>query len=140
MIIRVFEFMTKKKKKSATRHKAKTWNLKTKLVSRIRQIWQYSPHKALAKKKAKYGTSYRCSLCHNVATSVEVDHTDPIVDVVEGFKGFDEFVNRTFGGQLHVKPEDRNSLDVSFLRVLCIPCHTHVTQEQTQLRKRNRKK
>jgi len=128
--------------KKKTKRKVRTWNLKTKLISRIRQNWQYSPHKALAKKKARVPGSksvYKCSICGEHETDVEVDHINPIVDVEKGFEGYDKYIRNTFGGQLHVKPEERETLDVSFLRVLCIPCHTEVTSVQTAMRKKFRK-
>jgi len=55
---------------------------------------------------------YRCNLCQNEfpQKQVEVDHILPVVDPVNGFTTWDEYISRLFCGKEN-------------LQVVCRTCH-----------------
>ena len=80
---------------------------------------------------------YKCAGCEqNVPVSIRqgnkrvnnvfVDHIDPIVDPVEGFTGFDNFIDRMF-------------CEKDNLQLLCGDCHDKKTLEERALRAASRK-
>lgn len=79
--------------------KIKTWNLKGYIISALRKIFRWSPHRkeALERAKAKNGL-YKCAITKKALPidQVTVDHKDPVVDPKKGFVGFDEFIARLF--------------------------------------------
>ena len=58
---------------------------------------------------------------------VQVDHTVPVIDPVNGFETWDIFVERLF-------------CDIGNLSVLCKPCHKIKTDEEKAIRATYRKK
>jgi 5-methylcytosine-specific restriction endonuclease McrA len=76
-------------------------------------------------KTGKLAMHYKCANCckHFVATDVQVDHIEPVVDPIKGFQTWDIFINRIF-------------CEIENLQTLCKPCH----KIKTDLEKQERKK
>lgn len=106
---------------------AKKLNVKTKVVNAIRRIWFYSPNRAEAKKRSKEGNFYRCEKCRGLHEKVHVDHIIPAVDPIEGWKGYDIFIENMFCG-----PEN--------LQNLCEACHQKKTAKEKASKKSAKKK
>ena len=75
------------------------------------------------KKSGKLAKHYRCSACkaEYVATEVQVDHIQPVVDPTTGFTSWDSFVERLF-------------CEKEKLQVLCKVCHKKKTAEEKAVR------
>lgn len=71
------------------------------------------------------GKQYRCNICKEEfpTSQVEVDHIDPVIDPVEGFKDWNTYIKNLFCG-------------VKNLQVLCKPCHKEKTREEHLMRNR----
>jgi hypothetical protein len=76
--------------------------------------------------KTKYG--YQCAMCEEIFMSkdVKMDHIDPAVPL-EGWQGFDVYIERMF-------------CDEDGFQCLCGPCHDEKTNEEREIRKKNKKK
>lgn len=107
------------------------------IISALRTATRRWPPKFKAMKEACIGRKtnkatnklayhYKCAHCKKlyVAKDIQVDHILPVVDTVNGFQGWDVFVNRMFC-------EKEN------LQVLCKPCHSIKTQMEKEERKKN---
>lgn len=129
--------MTKKKKKK------RKFNKDSAIRSAIRRIFSRSPDVIETLQKArrerpwykKDGTvakkprvEYICSNCDEwfMGKDVQVDHTIPVVDPVEGFIDWNTFVERLF-------------CDPNNLKVLCKPCHKVKTDQEKATRAVHRK-
>ena len=129
--------------------KAKTENIKSKIVNKIRGVWRYSNlrkeirkrcevdqfyHLELPRKikgqvktiKVKF-CYYRCEKCRKITDHVDVDHKDPAVDPVLGWQGYDIFIERLF-----CSPDN--------LWGLCETCHSKKTTKENTTRKASKKK
>lgn len=80
--------------------------------------------KQVCKVSGRLGKHYRCGSCDGVFAGrfVQVDHIDPIIDPVVGFRSWDEVVDRLFC-------EKEN------LQVLCLECHQAKTAAERKLKK-----
>jgi len=82
---------------------------------------------------------YRCEGCHEEVTAtlpplqgktkriknILADHIDPIVDPVEGFMGYDEWIRRGF-------------VELDGFQALCKSCHDIKSAEEREVRKANK--
>lgn len=77
-------------------------------------------------KTGREAKMYMCNSCKNEFSSkdVQVDHIEPVVDPVIGFKDWDTFIDRLY-------------CSVEKLQVLCLTCHKEKTKEEKQIRKAN---
>ena len=73
--------------------------------------------------RAKFG--YRCQKCQDIFKSGEVkmDHIHPVVDPIDGFQGFDVYIERMF-------------CDEENFSCLCPSCHDEKTAWERDFRKR----
>jgi 5-methylcytosine-specific restriction endonuclease McrA len=104
--------------------KKKEINLKTYLIPKLRSISLYWPGRTEALKKAQLARGqYQCNHCKQVfkRTELHVDHIDPVIDINDGWKGFDEFIPRLF-------------CSVEGLQCLCKVCHDIKTETEKTLR------
>lgn len=110
----------------AKRKKAKKFNPKTRVMSAMRKIWQWSPMRRDAIKRAKVDKdTYRCERCKRLCVKINVDHDPPVI-LLTGFDSWDGVFNRMF------VPADK-------LKILCVPCHDSITTHQREIRKKNKK-
>ena len=82
-----------------------------------------------AKRAARVGRNqYRCSTCSKTVPNrnTHMDHKLPVVDVVQGFVGWDIYIERLF-------------VERDGWRLLCKACHAEVTKMQREQRKLRRK-
>lgn len=99
----------------------------------IRQIFQWSPERRIALKRAqisKLPELYRCEECGKeplIRKDKEVDHTLP-VENVEGWDGWDNLIKRAIE-----VPADQ-------LKVLCKPCHYKKSAIENKARRKTRGK
>lgn len=71
---------------------------------------------------AKHFKCASCS-CEFIASDVQVDHINPVVDPKVGFTTWDEYINRMF-------------CEVDGYQVLCKPCHKVKTDREKSERKK----
>ncbi len=113
---------------------------KTFLTSIIRGGFSKFPNKFKVLKNAfvekrlnpdsgKVASFYLCKECGGqfTATNVQVDHKRPVVDVENGFEGWDAYIA---GMYCHI----RN------LQVLCIACHKEKSAQERKARSTSRRK
>jgi len=76
-------------------------------------------------KTGKLAMHYQCITCSNVfiASDVQIDHINPVVDPKSGFISWDVYIDRMF-------------CEIDGLQVMCKPCH----KEKTALEKLERRK
>jgi len=76
-------------------------------------------------KTGKMAMHYKCANCTKlfVATEVQVDHIEPVVDPKKGFAGWDVYIDRMF-------------CEIAGLQVLCKVCHTVKTEQEKLERKK----
>lgn len=114
-----------------------TWTegrLKGFIISTLRSGMRRYPPKYITLNEAKVGKRvnpkskrsaeyYKCAGCGGefVKTDVQVDHRIPVVDPLEGFKDWDEYIKRLF-----CEPDN--------LQVLCRSCHLSKTKTEKKLR------
>lgn len=110
--------------------KKKEYDPKSKIMSALRKVWQYSPVRREALKRAKVkidGLDYsRCEFCRKLVEKVQVDHIIPCVPL-EGFDSWDGVIKRML----------YSSIDN--LSVKCRECHSKKTKEENTIRKKNKK-
>lgn len=110
--------------------KKRTWNLKGYIISALRKIFRFSPlrREALLRAKTKKGL-YKCAISKKSfpVDQVTVDHKEPVVDVKQGFIGFDVFISRLF-----CHPDN--------LQVINKTIHSKKTKEEMAERRKNKKK
>ena len=104
--------------------KKKVWNLKSKLIPKIRLLWFYSPLRAAAIKRA----GGRCEICDK-ASELQVDHIETIVPL----KGLDPwcwntYISRTF------------DIGLDGVQCLCKECHAKKTSKEKIERAKHRPK
>lgn len=83
---------------------------------------------ALQRARVAWGV-YKCEICKKEieAKEKQLDHTEPVVDVKKGFKGWDSYCERLF-------------TDSSGFQVLCFDCHATKTKEENSIRRKRKKK
>lgn len=81
--------------------------------------------KMVNEKTGKMAMHYKCASCTKlfVATDVQVDHIEPVVDPKKGFAGWDVYIDRMF-------------CEIKGLQVLCKVCHTVKTDQEKLERKK----
>jgi 5-methylcytosine-specific restriction endonuclease McrA len=81
--------------------------------------------KKINAKSGKLAMHYKCASCrkHFVATDVQVDHIEAVVDPAKGFQSWDVFIDRMF-------------CEIENLQVLCKPCHKIKTEQEKLDRKK----
>ena len=79
--------------------KRRPYNLKSLIISALRKIFFYSPlrREALENAKTKAGL-YKCAITKKnyPVDQITVDHINPVVDVKEGWKDWNTFIERLF--------------------------------------------
>lgn len=72
---------------------------------------------------------YECAICKGLfgAKETQVDHREPVVDIIKGFTSWDDYIERLF-------------CDVDGLDLLCKNCHEAKTTMEVQMRKYARAK
>jgi 5-methylcytosine-specific restriction endonuclease McrA len=106
------------------------------ITSALRSAFSRYPNKFKALKAAFAGRKknratgrdaahYRCANCRSVypGKEVQVDHIEPVVDKVVGFKDWDTYIDRMFCGE-------------EGLQILCKKCHAKKTAEERKERGR----
>lgn len=109
------------------------------VVSALRMASRRWPPKAEVLKEARRGTmfskkahrevsAYLCAECGYLFTytQMQVDHKKPVVDPVQGFKGWGRFIERLFCEKEH-------------LQAVCKPCHKRKGDEERKLRVESRR-
>ena len=71
---------------------------------------------------------YECNMCkgHFKTKEIVIDHIDPVVDLIEGWEGWEEYVNRMFC------PKEG-------FQILCKTCHGVKTKMEEEMRKKHRR-
>ena len=77
---------------------------------------------------------YKCK-AHEVPASIKVndkrvnnvivDHIDPVIDPVKGFQSWDDTIKRMF-------------CEIEGFQILCYKCSKHKTQDEREIRKKNK--
>jgi 5-methylcytosine-specific restriction endonuclease McrA len=72
---------------------------------------------------------YECAMCKELfsAKECQVDHRNPVVDIIKGWESWDVFIARLF-------------CDVENLDLLCTNCHNSKSAMEVQMRKYAREK
>lgn len=98
------------------------------VVSKLRQIFSWWPAKKEVLMRQKRGSKYECEGCHKVfdRNKVQVEHIRPAVDPVEGFVGYDIYINRLFCG-------------LDNLQIMCKPCHKTKSNKENTVRRKVKK-
>jgi hypothetical protein len=109
--------------------KKKTFSKKAFIIASLRKAsYRWSPRTAAFTAARVSRGLYCCNLCKGEFSNKEValDHVNPVVDPVEGFTTWDEYIKRMF-------------CEVDGFQVLCDTCHTSKTMTERELRKQYRK-
>lgn len=99
------------------------YNLKSRITSALRKLWQWSPNRHDAVKRARVCRGlYLCARCGETVSSqfFAVDHKIPCVPAA-GWDSWDGFINRLF-----CEPDG--------LQVLCKRCHGQKTCQEREKR------
>lgn len=85
--------------------------------------------KRVNSKTGRVGKHFQCASCRGIFPSkdVQVDHIQPVVDPVDGFKDWNEYISRLF-------------CEKEGFQVLCVECHDIKTENERQIRKINNDK
>lgn len=114
--------------------KKKKWNLRTRIMSKLREVSRWDPDGTEAFLRARRGKfringrlvwHHECAMCKNLFPyhQVQKDHIEPVVRL-SGFKGdWNTVIERLFPG-----PDG--------YQILCIPCHTQKTLDENSRRKK----
>jgi 5-methylcytosine-specific restriction endonuclease McrA len=72
---------------------------------------------------------YECAMCKELfsAKEVQIDHRQPVVDIIKGWESWDVFIARLF-------------CDVDNLDCLCVNCHKSKSAMEVEMRKYARAK
>jgi 5-methylcytosine-specific restriction endonuclease McrA len=112
--------------------KDKSWYAKY-LRAQIRRIFQWSPSRKAAKRRAqvaKNPEAYQCETCGAEPLykgQYEIDHTIPCVNVM-GFDSWSDEIERTL------------AVTVEGLTIMCKPCHYKKSAEENKARRAYAKK
>lgn len=112
--------------------------VKYRIINALRQVSRFTPMKTEAKRRAlmrleigktkagkpKYRNFYKCAKCKGLFKDdeIHVDHIEPVIDPVEGFRDWNTYMARLF-------------CDYNGLQVLCIPHHEEKTKSENERRK-----
>jgi len=123
--------------------KVKGWTdgrMRAFITSALRGAFSRYPNRFVALKNAFAGRKkniktgrdaahYRCANCRDVfaGKDVQIDHIEPVVDKIVGFKNWDVYIDRMF-------------CDVEGLQVLCKKCHLKKTSDERKERGRKTSK
>lgn len=79
------------------------------------------------KKTGRLAQHYKCNSCQKeyVATEIQVDHIEPIVDPKTGFTSWDSFIERLF-------------CPIDNLQCLCLGCHKKKTLKEKGVRDKSK--
>lgn len=103
--------------------------LKAFLIQNLRRISYKWHQRSQAVKSARVDRGkYKCAKCGKICGTGEfaVDHINPVVDPVEGFTTWDNYIARMF-----VKAEQ--------YQILCKrPCHSDKTREEKEIRRKSK--
>lgn len=104
---------------------AKKWNLRTKIMSALRNVSRFDPDAREALKRARVSRGwYMCAHCHKLfgEKQIQKDHILPVVKL-SGFDGdWNPVISRLFPGP-------------TGYQILCFPCHYKKTQEENTERR-----
>lgn len=107
----------------------KPQSLRTWLVPKLRRLsFQWPPrNEAKALARIERG-KYKCAKCNNIfgPKEIVVDHIMPVV-AVSGFTDWEEYITSLF-------------CDVSNFQILCEYCHNTKTDQEDELRDKNKNK
>lgn len=101
-------------------------SLRTIILNGLGKAWIYWPPRMEAKKRAKHPTKkgwYICEKCKQEREKIEIDHIVPCIRPADGFKTWDEYINRRF-----VESAEQ-------LQALCHECHKEKSQEENKVRR-----
>lgn len=91
-----------------------------KLISKAREIWQYSAIHASVKKSCKIESGvYKCQQCKKKCEVIHVDHKIPIGKQPTTFQEFGQWLTLLF-------------CDTDNLQGLCTKCHNKKTKKERQ--------
>ena len=67
---------------------------------------------------------YKCAMCGELfkQKEIQVDHINPVIDAVDGFTGWDDYINSLF-------------CEIDNLAAVCRVCHESKTAMEVQMRK-----
>lgn len=108
--------------------KKSKYNVKTRITSALRKLWQWSPNRHDAVKRARVCRGlYRCAKCSETVSSqfFRVDHKTSCVPP-SGWDSWDGFITRLF-----CEPDG--------LQVLCQRCHEQKSCQEREAKKQSRK-
>ncbi len=151
-----------KKDKKAKKPAIKKWVLRAQIISALKKIFVRSPmfqqiknahrrertvyNKDGSESKAKRW-EYQCAHCGEWfpekikgEAQLNIDHTEPVIQVGVGFVNFDTWIEREFVGVSYW--DEEKGFDVPFngrLSLLCLACH-HIKSEQENAGRREVKK
>jgi len=104
--------------------------LKDFLIRGLRALSYKWQARSEAKKKARVSRGiYECASCKDNWRNKDIclDHIDPVIDPVEGFKDWNEYIRRLF-------------CDAEGFQVLCRDCHLKKSRAENEIRKKHRSK
>lgn len=109
--------------------KKKAFPLDRYLMGCFRKVFGWYPPRRYVKESSRRGKEqYECGLCKGLfrRSEIVVDHVEPVIDPMEGFKGYDVLFKRMF-----CLPSN--------LMAVCRPCHLTKTNEENKIRRKIRK-
>jgi len=121
----------------------KTYSVKSRIVSALRKVWRYSPLKKevyyrnlVAKRSREIDYTYKCEKCDFIGIKSEfnIDHVIPVVGL-EGMTTWDDYILRLFCAT----DKTLKQFNSQNLMLLCTTCHDVKTQEESKIRKLNKK-
>lgn len=100
--------------------------LQSYMIRCMRRVFAWYPPRRQVKMTAQRGKNeFECAACGDLHHKVFIDHIDPVVDVVKGFQGYDEFIKRLF-------------CPIENLQALCKSCHNKKSKAENAIRRANR--
>lgn len=105
-------------------------NLKGFIIALLRRGSYRWPIRTQAMKLARVSRGqYKCNHCKGTFNrkDIQVDHVNPVVDPIEGFTDWNDYIKRMF-------PEN-----VECFQILCKECHNIKTLIEKEIRKKNKK-
>lgn len=107
---------------------SKTFNKKSFIIAQLRRSsYKYPPrNEALKKARIDRGV-YQCQSCKKMTDrhDIRMDHVNPVVDPLQGWQGWDVFIERMF-------------CDTEGFNAICNACHDIKTKGENLVRKTTR--
>src|ERR1043166_6790375 len=97
----------------------KEWSPNGYIKSHLRKIWRWSSRRRECLK------AERCAICNMRTKRLYADHITPVVSTSEGFKDWNDYIERLFNGRL---------------QALCSKCHSKKTKIENEERAAFRQK